>query len=128
MSNDEEVELRHIPVEIGSKVRVDGEVYSRMSNGNWSGMATDYLISDVDMSRRDGVEVLTGTADPMVEVILFKPSGKYYTTDENWRIPQGAIGPHDMIGSPDFRRIDGGAVLIPEQEPWGYPHLFPGEK
>src|SRR5699024_8036134 len=95
MSNDEEVELRHIPVEIGSKVRVDGEIYSRMSNGNWSGMSTDYFISDVDMSRRDGVEVLTGTADPMVEVILFKPSGKYYTTDENWRIPQGAIGPYD---------------------------------
>lgn len=27
--------------------------------------------------------------------------------------------------SPDFRRIDGGAVLVDSQEPWGYPHLFP---
>jgi len=61
-----------------------------------------------------------------VEVYLFKPSGKFYT-DEMWRIPVGAIGPHDMSDSPDFRRIGGGAVLVPSQEPWGFPHLFPGE-
>lgn len=59
-----------------------------------------------------------------VEVILFKRSGKYYTS-EPWRIPEDAIGPYDMERSADFRRIDGGAVLIPEQEPWEYPHLFP---
>lgn len=58
-------------------------------------------------------------------VILFRPSGKYYT-EEHWRIPVGAIGPYDMDRSPDFRRIGGGAVLIDTQEPWGYPHLFPG--
>lgn len=58
-------------------------------------------------------------------VILFKPSGKY-CTQEDWEVPGSAIGPFDMIFSPDFRRIDGGAVLIPTQEPWGYPHLFPG--
>lgn len=58
-------------------------------------------------------------------VILFKPSGKYYT-EESWRVPENAIGPYDMERSPDFRRISGGAVLIDSQEPWGYPHLFPG--
>lgn len=58
------------------------------------------------------------------KVILFKPSGRYYT-EEEWRIPEGAIGPHDMERSPDFRRIYGGPVLV-EGEPWGYPHLFLG--
>jgi hypothetical protein len=57
-------------------------------------------------------------------VILFKPSGKYYT-EEPWQIPHDAIGPYDMQRSPDFRRIDGGPVLVDTQEPWGYPHLFP---
>lgn len=59
------------------------------------------------------------------DVILFKPSGKYYTTDY-WEIPEKALGPYDMERSPDFRRIGGGAVLIPSQEPWGFPHLFNG--
>lgn len=58
-------------------------------------------------------------------VTLFKPSGKYYTT-ERWTIPDGAIGPYDMDRSPDFRRIAGGPVLI-EDEAFGYQHLFPGE-
>lgn len=72
-------------------------------------------------------------------VLLFKPSGKYYTSEE-WRIPEEVqdwsayqghysretIGPRDMDQSPDFRRIDGGAVLVETQEPWGFPHLFPG--
>lgn len=58
-------------------------------------------------------------------VILFKASGKYYT-EEPWRIPPDALGPFDMERSPDFRRIGGGAVLVETQEPWGYPHLFPG--
>lgn len=75
----------------------------------------------------------------MAKVILFKPSGIYYT-EEEWRIPKTVnvytslggiyrrkpIGPYDMKQSPDFRRIDGGPVLIYTQEPWGYPHLFPG--
>lgn len=60
------------------------------------------------------------------QVVLFKPGGKYYT-EEEWAIPDGAIGPYDMERSPDFRRIGGtGAVLVESQEPWGYPHLFPG--
>lgn len=61
-----------------------------------------------------------------IRVILFKQSGKYYT-EENWEIPEDAIGPFDMINSPSFRRIGGGPVLITEDEPWGYPHLFPAE-
>lgn len=59
-----------------------------------------------------------------VEVELYKPSGKYYTT-EQWIVPDKAIGPYDMDRSPDFHRISNGAVLIPAQEPWGFPHLFP---
>jgi hypothetical protein len=55
-------------------------------------------------------------------VILFRESGKYYT-EEEWRIPEGAIGPHDMTRSPDFRRIGTGPVLVDTQEPWGYPWL-----
>jgi len=71
-------------------------------------------------------------------VILFKPSGKYYT-EERWEIPSREDAearadylPGDMLlpsvmwHSPDFRRIGGGAVLVETQEPWGYPHLFPG--
>jgi len=57
------------------------------------------------------------------KVILFKPSGKYYSSEE-WEIPEDAIGPHDMARSKDFRRFPGGAVLV-EDEPWGFPHLFP---
>lgn len=59
-------------------------------------------------------------------VILFKRSGKYYT-EESWRVPDNAIGPYDMEYSLDFRRIDGGPVLVDTQEPWGFPHLFPSE-
>lgn len=59
------------------------------------------------------------------KVELYKPNGRYYT-EEEWLIPDGAIGPYDMINSPEFRRIDGGAVVISAQEPWGYPHIFPG--
>jgi hypothetical protein len=58
-------------------------------------------------------------------VVLFKPSGKYYT-EEEWLIPPRAIGPASMSESANFRRIDGGAVLVETQEPWGFPHLFPG--
>lgn len=58
------------------------------------------------------------------KVILFKRSGKYYT-EEDWEIPENCITPAHMEGSPDFRRIDEGPVLIPTQEPWGYPHIFP---
>lgn len=60
------------------------------------------------------------------KVVLFKESGKYYTT-EYWEIPEGAIGPWDMRHSVDFRRIGGGAVLVPTQEPWGFPHLINAE-
>lgn len=56
-------------------------------------------------------------------VILFKPSGKYYT-EEEWEIPFGAIGPWEMEKSKDFRRIANGPVLVATQEPWGFPHLL----
>lgn len=59
----------------------------------------------------------------MATVVLFKPSGKYYTTEE-WRVPAGAVWPYVMEFSPDFHRIADGAVLVPEQEPWNVPHLF----
>jgi hypothetical protein len=68
-------------------------------------------------------------------VVLFKPSGKYYT-GEAWPIPTeeqilaggGSRGdkfyPGVMAYSPDFRTIDGGPVLVPTQEPWGYPAII----
>lgn len=56
-------------------------------------------------------------------VILFKDSGKYYT-EEEWEVPAQAIGPYDMERSSDFHRIGNGPVLIPTQEPWGYPHIL----
>ena len=57
------------------------------------------------------------------QVILFKDSGKYYT-EEWWDIPDGAIGPHDIERSPQFRRIGNGKVLVETQEPWGFPVLI----
>lgn len=57
------------------------------------------------------------------KVILFKDSGKYYT-EEYWKIPDDAMGPHDMVNSPDFHRIGGGGVYVKTQEPWGYPWLI----
>jgi len=71
----------------------------------------------------DGLERLAGPAPTHVTVELFRASGKYYT-EEPWRIPEGAIGPYDMRNSPDFRRISDGPVLIPAQEPWGFPYLI----
>lgn len=64
-------------------------------------------------------------------VTLFKPSGKYYTT-ESWRRPFGAIHPSEMNASPDFHQINGGAVLVetdageefPGDENWGFPHII----
>lgn len=70
-----------------------------------------------------------------VSIILFKPSGKYYT-EEQWAIPTleqvlagggnrgDSVGPYCMQYSPDAHTIGGGAVLVPTQEPWGYPHLL----
>lgn len=78
------------------------------------------------------------TMPAKARVILFKPSGKYYT-EEEWEIPTreqviqnggmpgDSVGPYCMRHSKDFRRISGGAVLVETQEPWGYPHLLPGK-
>ena len=68
-----------------------------------------------------------------VSVVLFKESGKYYTS-ESWRAPEndGYLDPTDMLRSPDFHRIGDGKVLItsenhdhsPADENWGFPHLI----
>jgi len=66
---------------------------------------------------------------PVVErvtVDLFKPNGKFYTSEE-WRVPEGAIGPTDMDRSPDYREIDGGPVLVTSSSAWGFPTLILGE-
>lgn len=78
---------------------------------------------DILESMMEELAHLGGREPTHAQVLLFKPSGKCYT-DESWAIPAGAIGPHDMLRSPDFRRINGGPVLVPEQEPWGYPYLL----
>ncbi|MFL6145598.1 MAG: hypothetical protein ACJ72N_27520 [Labedaea sp.] len=67
---------------------------------------------------------LAGPALTHVNVELYRASGKYYT-EESWRIPGGAIGPYDMRNSPDFHRIDpAGVVVVPAQEPWGFPAVI----
>lgn len=65
----------------------------------------------------------TATDLSKATVILFKPSGKYYT-QEQWAVPDGAVGPWDMHQSKDFHRIAGGSVLVETQDPWGFPHLL----
>ena len=82
------------------------------------------------------LEIIKRTEDPVrATVILFKESGKYYT-EEQWIIPdadQVSAGggnngdtttPYCMKYSPDFHRVSNGPVLVPTQEPWGYPHLI----
>lgn len=59
----------------------------------------------------------------MATVLLFKPNGRFYT-EEAWPVPEGATGPWSMRESPEFHRIDGGAVLVEAQEPWGVAHLL----
>lgn len=84
--------------------------------------------------------IRTGPTKGRVRVILFRRSGKYYT-EEEWRLPDEVndrshdgidytrppILPSDMDQSVDFRRIDGGPVLVESQEPWGHPWIFPGK-
>lgn len=90
-----------------------------------------------------GGEVVIAQRPTKAKVILFKPSGKYYT-EEEWEIPTAEeleekqrdvpremrhweFLPTCMLLSKDFRRISGtGPVLVVAQEPWGFPHLFPG--
>lgn len=72
---------------------------------------------------KDAAEARVRRGEHKARVILFKIGGKYYT-EEEWRVPNTAIGPYDMAESPDFRRIAGGPVLVPAQEPWGYPFLI----
>ena len=82
------------------------------------------------------VTTATQTPAPVrtATVMLFKASGKYSTT-QSWRAPTCAIGPWDMNQSPDFRRLDGGQVLVlsdadtdsfPGDENWGYPQILTG--
>lgn len=103
----------------------------------------------VPSRRRDGGAVIwdpdcqgpcdcPGEKEPRAKVILFRKGGKYYT-EETWRRPTAmqvaagggtpgdTVGPYSMRFSPDFRRIDGGPVLVETQEPWGYPHLIPAD-
>lgn len=67
---------------------------------------------------------MTSTPDT-ARVILFKANGKYYT-EEDWRVPADGIGPWVMRQSPDFRRIDNGAVMVTSDR-WGFPCLLPPE-
>lgn len=125
----QEAKTRTVPVEMGSRVRIAEGEFIKDQNGEWFGSVSnkepgnDMRLRDIEMCRRDDVEVLKGSSEPRATVILFKPSGKYYTED-HWRIPAEAIGPYDMSSSPDFKRIAEGPVLVITQDPWGYPHLF----
>ncbi|BAU96043.1 hypothetical protein N24_1781 [Corynebacterium suranareeae] len=58
-------------------------------------------------------------------VILLKEDGGY-DTEEQWRIPEKAITPFDMLRSPDFdeNRLKNRLVLVESQYPWGFPGLI----
>jgi len=117
-----------IDLRIGVQYEVVKTVVERNPFGDMRSVERRHLLKEVtppikrDSPRALG-EVLPSAGD-LIEVELFKPSGKYYTT-EQWEVPKGAIGPYDMRRSESFRRIDGGAVLVTSQG-WGYPQLFPG--
>lgn len=63
-------------------------------------------------------------------VTIFKPSGRYYMTAE-WQVPVAAVGPYDMVLSPDYQSL-GGAVLVdadasehyPNALNWGVAHVI----
>lgn len=61
------------------------------------------------------------------KIITFRESGKYYT-EEKWEIPKHAIGPYHMADSGDYELWRAAHptwfALVPDQEPWGYPHLL----
>lgn len=99
-------------------IRVDKEIAD--GSGNRQRVA---LLDTVEKYRR----IRDRMGRPTARVTLYRRSGKYYT-EEEWRIPEKAIGPYEMQRSPDFRRIDGGPVVVESQEPWGYPHIFPAEQ
>ncbi len=84
-----------------------------------------YLEHDWDYSPDVDIRVRLIQEDSQrkATVSLFKDSGKWYC-DEDWIIPEKAIGPWDMADSPDFRRIGNGKVLVHEQEPFGFPVLL----
>ncbi|AOE44592.1 hypothetical protein SEA_JUMBO_84 [Gordonia phage Jumbo] len=114
-------------------VKVKG-IYERVKNTRASSKDiedwNDFIQQDGVGKLIDIIESLVGRSDRKITVHLFKSSGKYYT-EELWDLPivGSHVSPDCMKDSPTFRRIGGtGAVLIPSQEPWGYPHLFPAIK
>lgn len=77
----------------------------------------DFSLHDIKSSIRIIIRFLDS---PTARVILFDFDGAL-VGEEEWRIPPPAtVGtpnrPSDLGGSPDFHRINGGAVLVPEQE------------
>ena len=118
----------HAVTPLAKYVRELQKIYDERTAGDYtfSGVLGSFLEA-VDTARREAPAAPEAEAGvpTVARATLFRASGKYYT-EEDWRIPTKAIGPYDMERSPDFRRIDGGAVLIEAQEPWGFPHLFPG--
>ena len=127
---DDTVTQVHQPATDLTWTRAPGATY-------WTAGARSFTWAQI-LTLGDVEEVAPEPESVKVNVVLFKASGKYYT-EEPWRVPvtvphvtllgmtHPPTGPYDMRHSPDFRRIDGGAVLVESQEPWGYPHLFPGE-
>jgi hypothetical protein len=79
----------------------------------------------------DNAETAVIQSDRTAVVTIFRPSGKYYTS-ESWRVPAGASGPESMLASPDFHRLVNGSVLVeaeagvefPTSKNWGFPYLI----
>lgn len=75
-------------------------------------------------ARRDALYAMRA-GELKVRVDLFRTSGKWYT-EEDWTVPVDALNPADLERSPDARSIEGGPVLVPSVEPFGFPCLLLG--
>jgi hypothetical protein len=103
------------------EVEVDG-VREEHGNGPLGRHLSD-LLQEMKRNGNESVVIRLTPVPTHAKVIIFQPGGKYYTED-SWRIPEGATGPEDMRRSPDYRHGWNGPILVPEQDPWGYPRLF----
>lgn len=66
-----------------------------------------------------------GSVPTHATVTLLDEDGGY-DGEEQWRIPEKAITPFDMLRSPDFdeNRLKNRLVLVESQYPWGFPGLI----
>ena len=86
-------------------------------------LAMSELVQDV--RRINKAQNNPGGVPTHATVTLLDEDGSYHT-EEQWRIPEKAITPFDMLRSPDFdeNRLKNRLVLVESQYPWGFPGLI----